>query len=209
MSQNAGKVLLTSAVFFLLIAHRSLLIASFEDSPVGGRGAGVDGAMTAMADDVYALYDNPAGIAFLSKPELGAHFGRLYGGLTDNSNLSRSFLGYVQPHHGEAIGVSYNALDLAGLYKEETFGVSYAFKMSEDFSLGVTGTHYRKSVGHDFNTDNAELNGIAQAGVSDPVFLNGHTADTWGGDAGALCLVFLQQHTNRMTVWLGEPAQRA
>jgi len=50
---------------------------------------------------------------------------------------------------GEAVGVSYNALNLAGLYKEETFGLSYARKMSEDFSLGVTGKHYRKSVGHD------------------------------------------------------------
>jgi len=160
--------------------------ASFEDSPVGGRGAGVDGAMTAMADDVFALYYNPAGTVFLSKPELGAYFGRLYGGLTDNSNLSRDFFGYVYPFHGEAVGLSYNALDLAGLYKEEIFGVSYAWKMGDDFSLGVTGKNYRKSVGHDFNTENAELNGVTQLGVSDPVFLNGHVADAWGADAGAI-----------------------
>jgi outer membrane protein OmpA-like peptidoglycan-associated protein len=184
--------------------------AAFESSPVGGRGAGVDGAMTAMADDVFALYDNPAGTVFLSKPELGTYLGRLYGGLTDNSNLSRSFLGYVHPFHGEAVGVSYNALNLTDLYKEETFGVSYAWKMGENFSLGVTGKRYRKSVGHDFNTENAELHGVAQLGVSDPVFLNGHAADAWGGDASAFYRLgngwrtgFMIRNVNEANVALG------
>ena len=182
---NPAPTILLFAICLFSFAMPSAY-ASFEDSPVGGRGAGVDGAMTAMADDVFALYYNPAGTAFLSKPEVGTYLGRLYGGLTDNSNLSQSFLGYVHPFHGEAIGFSYNALNLSDLYQEQTFGISYARKMGENLSLGITGKHYRKSVGHDFNTDNAEVNGVTQLGVSDPVFLNGHEADAWGGDAGAL-----------------------
>jgi outer membrane protein OmpA-like peptidoglycan-associated protein len=175
-------------LLILLVVPRTtyLVWASFEDAPVGGRGLGVDGAMTTIADDVYTLYYNPAGAAFLSKPEVGMQWGSLYGGLTDNSNLSQGYLAGVYPMHGEAIGLSYNVLNLTSLYKEETFGLSYARRLTENFSVGMTGKNYRKTVGHDFNTENAELNGVARQGVSDPVFLNGHVADAWGGDAAAL-----------------------
>jgi len=209
-NQKDVFVLLDLLAFLALLALAPQAQASFEDAPVGGRGAGVDGAMTAMADDVFTLYYNPAGTAFLSKPELGTYLGRLYGGLTDNSNLSQSFLGYVHPLHGEAIGLSYSTLNLTDLYTEETFSLSYARKIGDNFSLGVTGKHYRKSVGHDFNTENAEANGIAQVGVSDPVFLNGHAADAWGGDVSAFYRLedgwktgFLIRNVNEANVALG------
>jgi outer membrane protein OmpA-like peptidoglycan-associated protein len=204
------KIYLVVFVLFFVPRTTDYVWASFEDSPVGGRGVGVDGAMTATADDVYALYYNPAGTAFLTKSELGMQLGQLYGGLTDGSNLSQSYLGYVYPFRGEAIGFSYNALNLTDLYKEETFGLSYAWKIADNFSLGVTGKNYRKTVGSDFNTQNAELNGVTQIGVSDPVFLNGHVADAWGGDMSALYLLengwktgFMIRNVNEANMALG------
>jgi outer membrane protein OmpA-like peptidoglycan-associated protein len=189
----------------LILLLPAALHASFEDYLTGGRATGVDGAMTAMTDDAFALYYNPAAAAFFSGPEIGMDAGRLYSGLTDNSSISRSFLGYAYPFHRQALGVSYTALSLGGLYKEEMIGLSYAWKMGDHFAVGVTGKNYRKSIGHDFNTDNAELDGNARLGVSDPVFQNGYDADAWGGDASMLWRLENGWRTGLMVRNVNEP----
>jgi len=203
-------VLWRASLWFSLFCSLSLpalvsLRASFEDYVTGGRATGVDGAMTASSDDVFSLYYNPAAAAFMSAPELGTTVGRLYSGLSDNSDISRSFFGYVYPFHRQAVGVSYTALSLNSLYKEEMIGLSYAWRMGDRFSLGVTGKNYRKTIGHDFNTDNAELNGSARLGVNDPVFRNGYEADAWGGDASMLYRLGNGWRTGLMVRNVNEP----
>ena len=44
--------------------------AEFLTIPVGSRGVALGGAYTALADDISAVWWNPAGLAFLSKPQL-------------------------------------------------------------------------------------------------------------------------------------------
>jgi hypothetical protein len=75
----------------------SLLNASFEPLPVGGRAAGMGEAYTAIVDDVYSLYYNPAGCLQINRPEIGTYYSQLYPGLSDHSQISRMFLGYAQP----------------------------------------------------------------------------------------------------------------
>jgi outer membrane protein OmpA-like peptidoglycan-associated protein len=202
-TQTSGWVLAMTAILIALAVSSAL--ASFEDQLTGARAAGVDGAVTAMADDVFALYYNPAGTAFFDHAEAGAYYGQLYGGLSDNSSLGRGFLGYVQPFHGQAAGFSYSDFTLGGLYQEQTINLSYAFKLGDRLALGLTGRRYIKTYGHDFNTDNAELNGVAQMGVSDPVFLNGHQAQAWGGDLAALWRLGGAWRTGLMVRNVNEP----
>src|SRR5436309_12092753 len=71
--------------------------ASFEELPTGARAAGMGDAFAATADDVYATYYNPAGLVQLHRSEFTAYYSRLYSGLSDGSNISRSFIAYGHP----------------------------------------------------------------------------------------------------------------
>src|SRR5579862_1871021 len=114
---------LASALLLLGLAFPGVSWAAFSPVAVGARAAGMGEAVTAGSDDVYSLYYNPAGLAQLNRPELGAYYSRLFAGLSDGSNISQSFVGYGHPlgplaSHG-SLGIDYMALDLSGLYKEE------------------------------------------------------------------------------------------
>src|SRR5687767_14173908 len=75
----------------------SPLIASFEELPTGGRQAGLGHAFTAIADDVYAAYYNPAGLVQIKRSEFTAYYAKLYSGLSDNSSIARSYVAYAHP----------------------------------------------------------------------------------------------------------------
>jgi outer membrane protein OmpA-like peptidoglycan-associated protein len=171
----------------LLIAHCSLLHASFEEEPTGGRATGLDGAMTATSDDVFSLYYNPAGAVHVKKPEVAASYGSLYQGLSDGSTIGQSFVGYVHPLDNQVLGISYNGLSLNNLYRESVFGLSYARPVNSRLAVGGTLKYYQKHYGTDSDTNNSmDANGVIQPGLVDPVFKNGSTAGNFGGDLGAL-----------------------
>ncbi len=103
--------------------------AAFEDLGVSARALGMGDAFTAVADDVYDIYYNPAGLATLDQPQLGVAYSKLFPGLTDNSNLQNSFVGYENPIGNDGrwgtVGFAWNNFDLAGLYQENSAYASY------------------------------------------------------------------------------------
>src|SRR5207247_9500086 len=105
--------------------------------PPDDRHERVGSAFTAVADDFYATYYNPAGLVQLHRSEFAATYARLYSGLTDGSSIGRNFLAYGHPtaKHG-TFGVSYLSLSLADLYSESTFALHYAQALRERWNLG-------------------------------------------------------------------------
>lgn len=102
--------------------------AAYEDIGVGARATGFGNAFTAVADDVYAIHYNPAGLGMLYRPELGTSYSKLLTGLSDNSNLQNSFLGYSHPLRGGergVLGLGWNYLTLDSLYRETAIYGSY------------------------------------------------------------------------------------
>ena len=163
--------------------------ASFEPLPVGARAAGMGEAYTAIVDDVYALHYNPAGVLQVNRPEIGSYYSQLYPGLTDNSQISRMFLGYSQPFGKDGknggIGASYLAMELPGLYKEESIGLTYGREFQHRWNLGGSLKMLRKSIGSDEYTANAinPVNGNS-TNTADPVLANGRSASAFGIDLG-------------------------
>lgn len=163
--------------------------ASFEPLPVGARASGMGEAATAVADDVYSLYYNPAGLMQLTRPELGAYYSRLFVGLSDNSEIARSFVGYGQPLGKEGRwgsgGISYLSLTLSGLYKEETVGFGYACSLRERWNVGGSLKWLKKTIGTDEYTNNA-INPVtgAATGQADPLFANGRSKSAAAFDVG-------------------------
>src|SRR5664279_4550996 len=130
-------------------------------------------AFTALADDVYSAYYNPAGLVQLHRSEFSAYYAKLYSGLTDGSSIGRSFLAYGHPtaKHG-TFGFSYLDLSLAGLYSESTFAMHYATAVRERWNLGGSIKLLKKSFGSDMYTQQAidSDTGAPYPGGGDPLF---------------------------------------
>lgn len=163
--------------------------ASFEPLPVGGRAAGMGEAYSAIVDDVYSLYYNPAGVLQLNRPEIGTYYSQLYPGLTDNSQISRMFVGYSQPLGKDGrkggIGASYLSMELPGLYKEEAMGVTWGRDFRHIWNFGGTIKMLRKTIGSDEYSANA-INPVTgnATGAADPLLAAGKNASALGLDLG-------------------------
>ncbi|MCX5794342.1 MAG: type IX secretion system membrane protein PorP/SprF [Elusimicrobia bacterium] len=110
--------------------------AAYEDLGTSPRAVGMGNAFTAVADDGYAIYYNPAGLATLTRPEMSASYARLLMGLSDNSNISNSFMTYAHPikdgQYGTA-AVALNYFSLQGLYHETSFFGAYSHSLFETY----------------------------------------------------------------------------
>jgi len=127
------NVILMLTVSFIMTA---VSYAAFEPIAIGARPAGLGGAYTALADDIYAVYYNPAGLSLIPRGEFTAQYSQMYMGLWDKSNLSYSFVGIAQPLRIKrdfgTIGVSVLNFNADNLYKESTFILSYG----KNFTIG-------------------------------------------------------------------------
>jgi len=145
--------------FFLLLSiHCSLftnLFAAFEYYGRSAREEGMANIFVALADNSANLFLNPAGLSFLSRPEVLTSYGRLYCGLDDGKNLS---VGYgknsytkINPVFAKGYKKSAFSIDLGFLYQggKIDFGVSilnlnspnlglkYENKVSPLFKIGA------------------------------------------------------------------------
>lgn len=181
------SLLSRSALLSLLLP--SLLNAAFEPLPVGARAAGMGEAYSAIVDDVYSLYYNPAGVLQVNRPEIGSYYSQLYPGLSDNSQISRMFLGYSQPFGKNGrqggIGGSYLSMELPGLYKEEVIGLTYGREFKHRWNFGGSLKMLRKSIGTDEYSTNA-INPVTgnATGSADPLLAQGRSASAIALDLG-------------------------
>jgi len=165
-------------VALLVCLEISPSFASFEELPTGARQAGLGNAFTAIADDVYSTYYNPAGLAQLHRSEFTAAYEKLYSGLTDGSSIGRDFVAYGHPtaKHG-TFGFSFLSLSLAGLYSETTMGLHYAYALHEKWNIGGSMKLLKKSFGSDDYTANAINSDTgASSGAPDPLFAKNGTS---------------------------------
>ncbi len=167
------------------ITNRGTAAASFLEIGVGARAMGLGGAFTASANDVSALYWNPAGIAGLNSIGLTAtHTDWL-------ASLKFEYFGLVVPFSGRmAVGLSIGVMDYVDkqpvrtvLQPEGTgeyYGASdlalagsFALKLTDRFSVGLTGKYIRQEIWHE------SAQGIAaDLGVLYKTRLNGLTLGT-------------------------------
>lgn len=97
-------------------------------------------AFVAIADDVHALYYNPAGLVRIQRPEFTGSYGKLYLGTTDdNSNLGSGFVGLASPlKKFGSLGFSWANFSLANAYQENSFTFAYAKNILGDLALGAS-----------------------------------------------------------------------
>lgn len=161
----------------LVLALQSGARAAFEETGAGARAPGMGNVFSAVADDVYTIHYNPAGLALLEKPELGSSYNKLFLGLEDGSDLSQTFLGYAQPLKGGkngTLGVSWEQFNLNSLYTEQTFGLAYGRALVKNLGTGdlyggITAKYLHRSFGSFPEASNAKDGLVTMVGTPDPV----------------------------------------
>jgi hypothetical protein len=108
--------------------------ASFLKIGVGAKAAGISEAFTAVADDVTAIYWNPAGVSKLSQKEIFVMHNKWI------ANTNHEFLGYVHPFHAFGLGIGciflhmepipFTTTETAWLSNENFSAYSYAILLN-------------------------------------------------------------------------------
>lgn len=181
-------ILFALSALFGMPAH-----AMFDDLGSGARGPGMGNAFTAVADDVSALYYNPAGLGLLRRPEMTASHSLLYPGLSDSSNLAFSNIGFSYPlQKGKygSIGAGWQQLNLPEIYSESIFQLSYGRYLCSFFGKdrlfgGVTAQLLRRAFSQPVEAFNA-MDDLAATGLNDPVLANATAKTALDADAGLL-----------------------
>ncbi len=173
-------------LFAILLFLPCWVWGSFEELPTGARQAGMGSAFSALADDVYAAYYNPAGLVQLHRSEFTAYYSKLYAGLDDGSSISRNYVAYGHPTRRGTLGFSYLSLSLSGLYSESVMALHYATAIKDKWNIGTSLKFLRKSFGSDAYTENAINSDTGVSlGAPDPLFSqNGSSKSGMALDAG-------------------------
>jgi len=131
--------------------------AQFLKIGVGARAMGQAGAMVALSDDVYSLYWNPSGIVKVRGITFAAVHSKWF------ADISHQFIGLVIPiNDWSAIGMQATALNMdaieittidnphgTGEYYDASdlsLGVTYATRLTDFFSFGITGKYVMQSI---------------------------------------------------------------
>jgi len=130
--------------FFLALAFLlpHFAWAGNENQPIGARRVGLGGAYTGVRGDYWQLFMNPAGIAGMEAPHVGAYFERRF----LLSELNSGAIGFVYPFQNK----HFAGIDFAGFgfgdYSESRIGLAYATSVFERLSLGAKLNYTRTSI---------------------------------------------------------------
>jgi tetratricopeptide (TPR) repeat protein len=178
----------------LLAAATPGAFAAFEDLGFGARAPGMGDAFTGVADDISALYYNPAGLSYVERPKALAAHSLFHTGLSDGSSLGTSVAAMAFPlssGRNGTLGAAWQQFSLSGVYYEKIGQVSWGYRFDkntryEKFSVGGS----LKYLSHGFTrldeTYNAVENDVMQNGATDPVLAGANTRSALDADLGVL-----------------------
>jgi len=174
----------------------SLAYCGFVDLGAGARPPGMGHAFTGVANDVNAIYYNPAGLVNITGMEFCFMYAPLMVGLTDGSGISDFYGAFAMKLTEEsAIGAAWTGRSLNGpgytenesLYNENTFYGTYAMWLVERLIVGASIKIPVHAYGEDEYTKNSvDNNGNVTPGKKDPVFNQGYSKIGFSADLGAL-----------------------
>ena len=175
-------------IFFLifLILTPALASASFESSGTGARPAALGAAYSVVANDIYAVRENPAGLVYLKRKEFSATYAILHPGLDDSSKISDTFVAYGHPISPDigTMGVSFNQTALQGLYRERAVALGYGRRIRQRWAVGGAMKHLYRGFG--VPSGRTSNTGVTDPNLSDPAFDDGESKWNIGLDLGVL-----------------------
>jgi len=164
---------------FLITVFVCDLFSGVNDIGVGARASGLSNAFTAISDDASGIYYNPGGLGFITKSQCNVEYSKLLNNLSDGSELSESFAGFVFPYQKfGTFGFALTSLGLNSVVKYDTFYISYS-KLIKKSSFGIS----FKYLSETYNIVDVFLK-------NDPVFMARTNISNFSIDAGYLTNIF-------------------
>ena len=111
-------------------------MAGNPDSGLGARAAAMGNVFVAVANDSYAAYYNPAGVAIVRNINIGTTYGMYYTGMTDGSSIYEADLSLSIPDEKSGYGFYWKETGLRDYYSEDTLAGAYAMQLSKNLVLG-------------------------------------------------------------------------
>lgn len=106
----------------------------YSQSDPGARQIALSHSTTALSNDVFAFFNNPAGLAQFDWREIGVYYSPSPFGL---SELSHGYAAYSEPFSFGTIGAGFMTYGFE-LYRETKFGLSFSTIIEDRFFLGAS-----------------------------------------------------------------------
>lgn len=135
--------------------------AQFENTDIGARAVGLNGAFTSLSDNSLAVFYNPSGLGQLKYREVSVFYSPSPYGI---SEISTGALSYVEPLNTGTLGLGIKTFGF-DLYRETNVILSYGNSFRERIYYGVN-----------FNLYNLQIQ-------------NYNSASSFGADIGAMAYI--------------------
>jgi len=132
-------IFIFSNIFIFLFLSPSYILAQF--SP-GSRQVALSHSGIAMSNDVYSIFNNPAGLAQINWREAGIYYSPSPFGLKELANASAA---YLEPASFGAFSVGFITYGFE-LYRENKFALSFSKRFFERFFFGLTFQYQNLSI---------------------------------------------------------------
>ena len=136
-------------LFILIVCSVSPLFAHDFIGPVGGRAAAMGGSSVASRD-LWAIQNNPAGLAYLDKFSIGLYYENRWF-LPETAYKSGAI---ALPTKFGCLGVSFNQFG-SSKYSENKFGLAYAKDFGPYFQMGLQLDYLFIHTGNDYGRQSA------------------------------------------------------
>ena len=135
-------------IVFTIIIFYILTISAFSQYNPGAKQISLSNSDVALSDDVFSLFNNPAGLSQMNWREIGIYYSPAPFGLTELSN------GFVAYHEPTSIG----SFAIGGmtygyeLYRESKISMGYSYNYNNKFFAGVVLNYQTVSI-HNYGND--------------------------------------------------------
>jgi hypothetical protein len=129
-------------IFLILAIFTTPLLAQFENTDIGARSVGLNGAFTSVGNDAFSIFYNPSGLGQLKYRELGVFYSPAPFGL---SELATGALVYAEPTSFGTFGLGLKTYGFE-LYRENNIIVSYGRDFKNRIFYGVNLNVYNLNI---------------------------------------------------------------
>ncbi len=145
----------------------------------------------ADGNDVFSLFNNPAGIANIQNREIGLFYSPAPFGVKE---LSNAFVSFVEPTSIGSFGAGFMIYGFE-LYKETRFAVGYSKKINNSFNIGITTVYKNISIKNYGNNGYLIINAGASLALTENANIGftveNLTRTSLSNDANQVPIVFL------------------